>query len=84
MIGYCHSFTDGLISTIDLETSTVSPKFLSRGQLYKAIIGDTIILPCRVQNLGKNNLFLNILKKYLIFFIQKVLSFYYGEEVHQY
>lgn len=55
MIGCCLSFTDGLISTIDLDTSTVSPKFLSRGQLYKAIIGDTIILPCRVQNLGKNN-----------------------------
>lgn len=28
------------------------PKFLSRGQTYRAVIGDTLLLPCQVQNLG--------------------------------
>uniref|UniRef100_A0A1A9WBQ4 Ig-like domain-containing protein n=1 Tax=Glossina brevipalpis TaxID=37001 RepID=A0A1A9WBQ4_9MUSC len=31
---------------------TVAPKFLSRGHLYKVIVGETIELPCKVQNLG--------------------------------
>lgn len=52
MIGYCQSFSDGYITTIELDSPTVVPKFVSRGHLYKAIIGDTIILPCIVQNLG--------------------------------
>ncbi|CAD7081255.1 unnamed protein product [Hermetia illucens] len=36
----------------DLDSSTIAPKFISRGHLYKAIIGETIELPCKVQNLG--------------------------------
>lgn len=34
---------------------TVVPKFVSRGHLYKAVVGDTIELPCKVQNLGELN-----------------------------
>lgn len=30
----------------------MTPKFLTRGHLYKVIIGETIELPCKVQNLG--------------------------------
>ncbi|CRL05848.1 CLUMA_CG018874, isoform A [Clunio marinus] len=30
------------------------PKFLSRGQSYRAVIGDTIVLPCVTQDLGRN------------------------------
>lgn len=29
------------------------PKFLSRGQTFRAVIGDTLVLPCEVQDLGK-------------------------------
>jgi hypothetical protein len=29
------------------------PKFLSRGQSYRAVIGDTIVLPCLTQDLGE-------------------------------
>ncbi|XP_063708471.1 limbic system-associated membrane protein [Culicoides brevitarsis] len=49
--GICQSFSEAYISVTDME-STVAPKFVSRGHLYKAIIGDTIILPCKVQDLG--------------------------------
>jgi hypothetical protein len=31
---------------------TPPPKFITRGHLYKAVIGDTIILPCKVKDLG--------------------------------
>lgn len=48
----CQSADDSL-STTDLNTPTIVPKFVSRGHLYKAIVGDTIELPCKVQNLGK-------------------------------
>lgn len=50
--GYGQNF-EGLIPTTDFGTPTVVPKFVSRGHLYKAIVGDTIELPCKVQNLGK-------------------------------
>ncbi|XP_037024266.1 limbic system-associated membrane protein isoform X1 [Bradysia coprophila] len=49
--GYGQNF-EGLIPTTDFGTPTVVPKFVSRGHLYKAIVGDTIELPCKVQNLG--------------------------------
>ncbi|XP_031767761.1 lachesin-like isoform X1 [Galleria mellonella] len=28
------------------------PRFLSRGHSYRAVVGDTLLLPCQVQNLG--------------------------------
>lgn len=34
-------------------SSAIQPKFLSRGQSYRAVIGDTIMLPCGTQDLGK-------------------------------
>lgn len=51
--GYCQNL-DGLIPTANLDSPTVVPKFVSRGHLYKAVVGDTIELPCKVQNLGKH------------------------------
>lgn len=49
--GYCQNL-DELIPTSHHDSATVVPKFVSRGHLYKAIVGDTIELPCKVQNLG--------------------------------
>lgn len=31
----------------------MAPKFMTRGHLYKAIIGDSIELPCKVKDLGE-------------------------------
>lgn len=50
--GYCQNI-DESIPTSHHDSPPVVPKFLSRGHLYKAIVGDTIELPCKVQNLGK-------------------------------
>ncbi len=33
--------------------STAAPRFLSRGHTYRAVVGDTLVLPCEVENLGK-------------------------------
>lgn len=49
--GYCQNL-DNLIPTSNHDSPTVVPKFVSRGHLYKAIVSDTIELPCKVQNLG--------------------------------
>ncbi|XP_063236207.1 lachesin-like isoform X2 [Bacillus rossius redtenbacheri] len=32
--------------------STPAPRFSSRGQTFRAVIGDTLVLPCEVENLG--------------------------------
>lgn len=36
----------------EMDTPTIQPKFLSRGNLYKVTTGDSVTLPCRVSNLG--------------------------------
>ncbi|XP_063236622.1 lachesin isoform X2 [Bacillus rossius redtenbacheri] len=33
-------------------SSAGAPRFLSRGQTYRAVIGDTLVLPCEVENIG--------------------------------
>lgn len=33
--------------------ATVAPHFLSRGQTYRSVVGDTLVLPCEVEDLGK-------------------------------
>lgn len=38
--------------TQEMDTPTIQPKFLSRGNLYKVTTGDSVTLPCRVSNLG--------------------------------
>lgn len=52
LIGLCQNFAEVFVTTIDSEAPTVPPKFVTRGHLYKAVIGDTIILPCKVKDLG--------------------------------
>uniref|UniRef100_A0A8D8LHE8 Lachesin n=1 Tax=Cacopsylla melanoneura TaxID=428564 RepID=A0A8D8LHE8_9HEMI len=32
--------------------ATQAPKFTSRGQTYRVVIGDTLVLPCEVENMG--------------------------------
>ena len=38
---------------LEYENPSSAPKFISRGQSYRAVIGDTIILPCATQDLGE-------------------------------
>jgi hypothetical protein len=37
---------------LEYENPPSIPKFISRGQSYRAVIGDTIVLPCATQDLG--------------------------------
>ncbi|XP_017969192.1 opioid-binding protein/cell adhesion molecule homolog [Drosophila navojoa] len=32
--------------------TAAQPRFLSRGHTYRAVVGDTLVLPCQVENLG--------------------------------
>jgi hypothetical protein len=32
---------------------TMAPRFLSHGQTFRAVIGDTLVLPCEVDDLGE-------------------------------
>lgn len=62
IIGLCHSFPDTYFPTIDSDTPTAPPKFVTRGHLYKAVIGDTIVLPCKVKDLGEHEFFVGSAK----------------------
>lgn len=46
------SSSAGSFAIAESDVPTTAPKFLSRGHLYKVIVGETIELPCKVQNLG--------------------------------
>lgn len=35
---------------------TTQPRFLSRGHTYRAVVGDTLVLPCEVENLGTHSM----------------------------
>ncbi|XP_070494163.1 limbic system-associated membrane protein-like [Chironomus tepperi] len=48
--GLCQSNNGGMYTSSDIPTP--APKFITKGHLYKAVIGDTIILPCKVKDLG--------------------------------
>ncbi|XP_059482890.1 lachesin isoform X2 [Neocloeon triangulifer] len=37
---------------MDLEDLGPAPRFISRGQTYRAVLGDTLVLPCEIQNVG--------------------------------
>lgn len=34
-------------------SSTSQPRFISQGHTYRAVVGDTLTLPCEVENLGE-------------------------------
>lgn len=40
---------------LEYENPSTAPKFISRGQSYRAVIGDTIVLPCATQDLGEKS-----------------------------
>lgn len=51
--------TDAAISSRGSSSKSVSssnnglvPRFISRGHTYRAVVGDTLVLPCEVENLG--------------------------------
>ncbi|GLH07465.1 uncharacterized protein GBIM_12916 [Gryllus bimaculatus] len=33
---------------------TLPPRFLSRGQTFRVVAGDTLVLPCEVEDLGES------------------------------
>ncbi|XP_071447644.1 lachesin-like isoform X2 [Hetaerina americana] len=39
-------------SSVDAGINIPQPRFLSRGQTFRVVIGDTLVLPCEVENLG--------------------------------
>jgi hypothetical protein len=59
---------------------STQPKFLSRGQSYRAVIGDTITLPCATQDLGekKSTIETHVFETYLNstrdFFLQSIYT----------
>lgn len=48
--GLCQNFAESINTRFDVETE--EPQFLTKGHLFRAVVGDTIILPCKVKNLG--------------------------------
>ncbi|XP_055853212.1 neurotrimin [Episyrphus balteatus] len=59
-LGLLLTSAEGAISTRGSATRPMAtspavgslPRFLSRGHTYRAVVGDTLVLPCQVENLG--------------------------------
>jgi hypothetical protein len=34
--------------------ATMTPRFVSHGETFRAVIGDTLLLPCEVDDLGES------------------------------
>jgi hypothetical protein len=43
------------LNSMDILSSEL-PKFLTRGETYRVVIGDSVILPCQAENLSKNSI----------------------------
>lgn len=52
----CRFVIAGSSSSKSLPTtsSTAQPRFLSRGHTYRAVVGETLVLPCKPENLGES------------------------------
>lgn len=48
--GLCQNFAESFNTKFGVETD--EPQFITKGHLYRAVVGDTITLPCKVKNLG--------------------------------
>jgi hypothetical protein len=48
--GLCQNFAESFNTKYGVETD--EPQFITKGHLYRAVVGDTITLPCKVKNLG--------------------------------
>ncbi|CRK89241.1 CLUMA_CG003000, isoform A [Clunio marinus] len=48
--GLCQNFAESVNTRYDVESN--EPQFITKGHLYRAVVGDTIVLPCKVKNLG--------------------------------
>ncbi|XP_065344709.1 lachesin-like [Cloeon dipterum] len=49
----CPIFTQGHPQGyLDMDDLSPAPRFTSRGQTYRAVLGDTLVLPCEIQNVG--------------------------------
>lgn len=48
--GLCQNFAENSNTRYDVETD--EPQFITKGHLYRAVVGDSITLPCKVKNLG--------------------------------
>ena len=59
------SSSKSLTSSSSLSTQQLVPRFTSRGHTYRAVVGDTLILPCEVENLGKlKSLLIDLLESF--------------------
>lgn len=76
--GLCQSNNGGMHSSSDIPTP--APKFITKGHLYKAVIGDTIILPCKVKDLGETesivDYFFYMYKNYSYLFVHLPICIY--------
>lgn len=51
-----------------MTSTTTQPKFLSQGHTYRAVVGETLTLPCEVENLGefRTSFLVHIFKVYFL------------------
>ena len=49
-----HPGNNGVVSPLDTFDPHAEPEFLTEGKRIEVVLGDTVVLPCKLENLGKN------------------------------
>ncbi|XP_058447791.1 neurotrimin-like [Malaya genurostris] len=52
LLDYMKSKSSGSSKGLSSSNNGLVPRFISRGHTYRAVVGDTLVLPCEVENLG--------------------------------
>lgn len=53
MFFFIFSIFPGDSKSMSAQSTGLVPRFLSRGHTYRSVVGDTLVLPCEVENLGE-------------------------------
>ena len=54
--GVGHVGNQRVISPVDAYDPHAEPEFLTEGERLEVVLGDTVVLPCQLRNLGKTNI----------------------------
>lgn len=58
--GSSHVGNQRVISPLDSFDPHAEPEFFTEGKRLEVVLGDTVVLPCKLKNLGKRHLHLPI------------------------
>ena len=60
-----------MISPVDAYDPHAEPEFLTDGERLEVVLGDTVVLPCQLRNLGKTSIQSLFLLIFIVLYVKK-------------